>query len=122
MLVDFRREANRTSIQTKINSIFNQNQFFYDQTKHFEKAENFFAKFGKISVLFNSPKLFQNLAFTLSVIMNLLILFGYNVEGLTFSSTEERDAERLKNINLFFTRLCRIIIVFGYKKTIGYPS
>ncbi len=97
MIKDFRERANRSSIQTKLNSLLAEKDNLYLTIKQLYDLEVAFTKLGVINYLFKYPKLLQYLSLGLGIIMNIFILVGYNAD-------EENSIEKnpLKNINLFF--------------------
>ena len=102
IIMSFRHSSNRTSIQTKIASIFNFKDSIFNDLKQAEKVSKFAKKFKFLSILFEYTNTFQFLALLFAVIMNILIFLGYIVE----SSSEEiilNTDLRLKEIKLFFT-------------------
>lgn len=97
ILKEFQTEANRTSIQTKLNALLNQKDEYYQTMLQLYKLELVFKKTGPLQYLFTYPKVIQIICLILTFVMNVFILIGYNVEN----DKDQKDV--LKNVILFGT-------------------
>ena len=95
MLKTFQEEANRTSIQTKLNALLSEKDSLYQTIQQLYKLELVFKKTGPLQFLFTFPKVIQFICLVLTFIMNVFILIGYNVEN----DKDQKDV--LKNVILF---------------------
>ena len=95
MVKNFHENANRRSIQTKLNSLISEKESYYQTLKQIYQIELFFEKAGPFRFLFTSPKAVQIITLIISVIMNILILIGYNSED------DEDGKKLLQNVILF---------------------
>ena len=68
MIRDFREKANRTSIQTKLNSLLSVKEDMYMTLQQLYELETFFKKSGPLKYVFLYPKLLQ---FNLQILLPL---------------------------------------------------
>ena len=77
---NFDDNAKRTSLQTKLMSLMNEKDKIYHKIKQLDSLQKKFKNFWLLNLLFAYPNEVQNVGFALSIIMNILIFFGYNTE------------------------------------------
>ena len=77
---NFDDNAKRTSLQTKLMSLMNEKDKIYHKIKQLDSLQKKFKNLWLLNLLFAYPNEVQNVGFALSIIMNILIFFGYNTE------------------------------------------
>ena len=77
---NFDDNAKRTSLQTKLMSLMNEKDKIYHKIKQLDQLQKKFKNIWLLNVLFSYPNEVQNVGFALTILMNILIFFGYNTE------------------------------------------
>lgn len=96
MIRIFRVNANRSSIQTKLNSFLSVKEDMYLTLKQLYELELLFNNLGLLKYVFVYPSLFLYISITLGILMNIFILVGYTTD-------DNPPGENVySNIKLFF--------------------
>ena len=91
----FDENADRSSVQTKLSTILNEKDQIYVTLKQIDFLEQSYKKLGPLKYLFLYRDYVQLVGLILIVVMNILILLGYNAE-------KDKDNHKVyKNIRLF---------------------
>ena len=115
MLKTFQEEANRTSVQTKLSALLGEKDRLYETLKQLYDLEEFFSKTGPFKFLFIYPNVIEFICLILGIIVNVIILLGYNIVN------DEDQKDVLKNIQLFGTSMGTskaILLALGITLTI----
>ena len=80
MIKSFMENSNRSSIQTKLNSLLSVKEDMYLTLKQLYQVETVYSKIALLKYLFMYPKFFQYSSIILGIIMNILILVSYTTD------------------------------------------
>ena len=95
ILKEFQTEANRTSIQTKLNALLNQKDEYYQTLLQLYKLELIFKKTGPLQYFFTYQNVIKIICLILTFVKNFFILIEYNIKN----DKDQKDV--LKNVILF---------------------
>ena len=118
MIKNFEEKANRSTLQTKLNSILGESEQMYLTLKQLYKLESLFRKAGPFKFLFIYPNVIETICLLLGFIMNFCIFFGFNMEKVNdkenvdlFDFGKEASDTILRIIGIILTIFSALIFV-----------
>lgn len=77
--LDFRENVTRTSTKTKLASLMGRSYYMIKVMKHEERLRLIFDKYKMLGYLAKNIKVWEQIAFLLAGIINIIVLFSYSV-------------------------------------------